>query len=108
MKKILYFLLFIAICIACDNKATQRVTDDAVVDTALIDTVAVIDTATIYTIDIDTIVKDGETHYYLLCEEKNEWDEILIDDTLILYKNIRNDEGWCLVCPLSLNEVIVK
>lgn len=92
MKKLLFLMLLVSAFIACGEKPKASIS-------------APIEK---YVINIDTIVKDGETHYYLLCEEHNEWDEILIEDTTIIYKNIRVCGGNYLICPLSLNEVNVK
>ena len=40
------------------------------------------------TIDIDTVLENGKTQYYLYCETKDVWDKVSIEDSVLLFNGI--------------------
>lgn len=111
MKKIFYITALLLLA-SCQNKSigTAESTQHEFVDSVDMDWYndyeqsklrSTLDTDTIQIIDIDTIIVDGQTKYMLLCELKNEWDEIKIEgDTMISLDNY--------LIPINLKNVIIK
>ena len=81
MKKIFYYIIALTI-VCCSSCKRDKPKED------LNDISDFIKTEQPITIDIDTVLENGKTQYYLYCETKDVWDKVSIEDSVLLFNGI--------------------